>query len=405
VLKSSLDSWYDGTINLQGVDLEFCRNKARSIQAFRSGRAPPDTRWEIQHQKRQAQPFLVGDNLIWIAEGRRHVNIVNMRLMTSKFLVDPSRGEIGQLYAADNLVVFSSRSRGVVFAGELNHSGLVKRFRIQSSQSNLVLTCRRRTVACAMPLETHTLVYIWDFDSSRCRSFEVNRAALQTPMSSTKGLGLLLQPNTETILICHFSDPSSPETMSSSETGHTTLLHWRFSYAGSCLRGAEQELERYDKRGEFISCRNISGLTFIPVSYNGLYKLQCEFNTHQIPSAGPLQYDDNIEAFTSPECPGVRPINTRNRGDAFWWKDVFVKTGAHSEIIVHRGNASVPNPGSNAARAPGQERRLEDLLINDRYIVRSFDDSFDVLCYDHTVQLPGTTGSLHGIGPWEAIET
>lgn len=249
-----------------------------------------------------------------------------------------------------------------------------------------------------MHLETHTLVYIWDFDNSRCRSFEINRAALQTPMPNDSGLGLLLQPNTETVLLCQFFDPSGPE------TDHTILLHWRFSYAGACLRGAEQELERYDKRGEFVSVRNITGLTFIPVSHNGLYMVQCQFNRHRPRPAGSLQYDDNIGAFTSPKCPIVRPINTRSLSDLYWWKDVFVETGVNPEIIVHRGSASDPNPDANAAKAPERGSRLQDLFINDKYIVRPLHDSFDVHCYDHTVQLPGATGSLQGIGPWEIIK-
>lgn len=403
MLKPSLESWYNGTINLQAVDLEFCRNKARSIQAFRSGRAPPDSSWKISSQKDLVQPFLVKDSLIWIAEGGRQVNMVNMRSMSSRTLVDPSRGEINHLYAADDLVTFSVRSRGSILASELNGTGPVKRFRMQSPAPDrmLALTCRHRTVACAMHLENYTVVYIWDYDTTRCRSFEINRLELPilTLMYGIRGVGLLLQPNTETLVICQFNE--------SAGNSHATLLHWRFSYAGQLFSDAEQKVEHYDQRNNMVARSLLYGtrssLAFIPASHDGLYMLQSTFNTGSRPGQC-LQYDDKLQRFTSPQCPGLYPVNTRNSGDVFWWKDVFVETGVKQEIIVHRGTTSAPNPVSDEANGPGPQRMCEDLLINDRYIVRSFAGSFYVFSYDHTVQLPSTTCSLHGIGHWEVIK-
>lgn len=399
VLKTGLESWYDSTINLQGVDLEFCRSTARSVQAFRSGRAPPDISWKILSQRHLGQqPFLVGDNLVWIAESLRQVNMVNLRSMTPQTLVDPSRGEINQLYAADDLVVFSVRSRGLIITSEVNGPGLVKRFRIQSpaARSALALTCRYRTLACAMHLEDRTVVYIWDYDTTRCRSFEIDRAALQTPMSNTMGHGLFLQPSTETVILCQLSEgvPTG--------TGPTTLLHWRFSYAGECLHGAEEVLERYDQGNQFPSREPSPRFTFVPVSYDGLYMIQCTQSIGATPVRS-LQYDERVHTFTSSQCPGLYPVNTRHRGDIFWWKDVFVETGVQDEIVVHKSTDAAPHIDSGTACGQ-QERTTEDLLINDRYIVRPFDGSFYVFCYDHTVQLPGTTGSLPGVGSWEVIE-
>ncbi|KAF3037358.1 hypothetical protein E8E12_006370 [Didymella heteroderae] len=324
--------------------------------------------------------------------------MVNLRTTTAKTLVDSSRGEIDQLYAADDLVAFSVRSKGVIIVGELNGPGLVKRFRIQSSRSVLVLTCRHRTVACAVHLENYTLVYIWNYDTSQCRSFEINRAALKIPMASHMGHGLLLQPKTETMILCQVSAPPH------SETSHATLLQWRFSYTGECLRNAEQVLERYDKGSALASRELNSGLTFIPVSHDGLYMLQGKHNIYGAPTARSLQYDDRNEAFTSPQWPGLYPVNTRNCGDISWWKDVFVETGVHEKIIIHRGTVSVPNFDSDVTHVSEQQETFEDLLINDKYMVRPFAGALYVFCYDHTVQLPDTKGSLHGIGLWEVIE-
>lgn len=405
MLKPSLEKWYNGISSLQGVDLEFCRNKARSIRAFRSGRAQPDSSWRISSQKDLVQPFLVKHNLIWVAKGGRQVNMVNIRSMFSKTLVDPSRGEINHLYAADDLVAFSVRSRGLILAGELNGTGPVKRFRTQSPVPDrmLALTCRHRTVACAMHLENYSVVYVWDYDTTRCRSFEIDRFKLSNlnPTSDIRGIGLLLQPNTETLVICQFDNEFPPG------ASHAKLLHWRFSYAGELLSDAEQVLERYDQRDSMdvgsLLCGSRASLAFIPASHDGLYMLQSTFNTGARPGQC-LQYNDKLQRFTRPQCPGIYPVNTRNGGDIYWWKDVFVETGVKQKIIVHRGTTSVPNPVSDEASGTGPQRTYEDLLINDKYIVRSFSGSFYVFCYDHTVQLPGTTGSLHGIGPWEVIE-
>jgi hypothetical protein len=397
VLKPSLESWFDNTIGLQGVDLDFCRSEARSIQAFRSGRAPPDKSWKISNHLSSTNPFLVRDHLVWLAKGCRQVNIVNLRSMSSRILVDPSRGEIGQLHAADDLVAFTARSRGVVFVGKLNGQGLVKSFRIHSSRWGTALTCRHRTVACAMHFENHALVYIWDYDTSQCRSFEMNRAALQIPMSNTIGYGLLLQPNTKTIVLCQFLIPSP------SKVNSATLLHWRFTYAGECLRSVEQVLEGYDKGNDVASGESNSSLTFVPASYDGIYMLQCNYNTGR-PAVRPLQYNEGTQAFTSPPYPRLYSVSLRYRGDVSWWKDTFIEAGTEEDIVVHRGTFSVPNLDLNVAYGPGQQRTLQGPLINDRYIVQSFSDAFYVFCYDHTVQLPRANGILQGVGSWELIE-
>lgn len=335
--------------------------------------------------------------------------MVDLRSLTSKVFVDPSRGEVGGLYAADDLVVFSARLRGVIFVGELNRQGQVKSFRLNSSSQKLALTCRHRKVACAVHLEDHTLVYIWNYDTQQGRSLNINRAALQIPMSNTNEYGLLLQPNTETVMLCQFPSACRPG------ASRITLIHWRFTFAGECFHCAKHVLEGYDNESELMPGDPILSLDFIPASYDGLYMLQCNaWKILEAPTIRTLQFDERTQAFTSPRHPRLLPVDPWNGGNVVWWKDTFVEAGTMEQIIVHRGTISAPRLDPDMAYNPaeqglgtrwGRRAGFKDLLINDRYIVRPYCDAFYVFCYDHTVQLPGTGGTLHGVGPWEVIES
>lgn len=348
--------------------------------------------------------FLVGDNLIWLAEDRRQVNVVHLRSLTSTVLVDPARGEIGDLYAADDLVAFSARLRGVVFVGQPNKPGSVKSFRIHGSTAKLALTCRHRTVACATHLEKHTLVYIWNYDTSQGRSFSIDRATLQIPMSNRNGLGLLLQPNTATVVLCQFDFLCQPG------FGGPSFLHWRFTYAGECLPSSWQALEGCDDKSELAPGDLTSSLQFISASHDGLYMLQCNRSMNvDAPTVRPLQYDEKTQNLTSPQHFGLHPADVLDRGNIFWWKDAFVQAGTKDEIIAHRVTVSAPTIGPGMAYHPQQQRfdtaSFKDVLINDKFIVRPYCNAFFIFCYDHTLHLPGREGTLHGIAYWEVIES
>lgn len=399
VLKNNLECWLDGTINLQGVDLDFCRSKARSVQALRSGRAQPDSSLKISTRGSQTRAFLVGNKLVRLAHDRRQVNVVNLRSMTSRIFVDPSRGRIGQLYAADDLVAFSALLKGAIFVGELDEDGPLKTFRLHGSSQKLALTCRHRTVTCAIHLDTRTRVYIWSFDTSQCRSFDINRTVLQVPMSDPTGHGLLLQPDTETVILCQLS------ILKRLGTSQTMLLHWRFTYAGECIRGIEQVLEGYRDESEVAPGALTSSLTFISASHDGLYMLQYnDWTDHGISTVRPLQYNDKVQSFTSPQHPRLYTVGPWDGGHVVWWNDAFVEAGTKEDIVLHRGTVAVPNlyPARVCGLRP--QETFQDILVNDRYIVRPFSGADYVFCYDHTVQLAVTAGTLHGVGLWEIIE-
>ena len=150
MIKQSIDTWYDGAVNLQGADFSYCLRKARSIHAFRkpSPSALPDTSLRVSRGI-ESMHQLVGDNLIWLASDQRQLHVLNLRCMTSKVMVCDTRERIGTMFAADELVAFTAENKGTVYVGELIGQGLTKKFRFINAGQKLAITCRHRTVACA----------------------------------------------------------------------------------------------------------------------------------------------------------------------------------------------------------------------------------------------------------------
>ena len=361
--------------------------------------------------------MLVGDNLIWLAQDRRRVHVLDLRLFTTKTFIPVTRESIGIACAADEVVAFTAHFRGTVYVGELNGQGPLKSFRFINTSLNFALTCRHRTVACAGYLEDSLLVYIWNYDTQQGKSFNVNN---HTPVSLGNQLhisilqtelGLLLQPDTETIVLCLFV----PSHCQRNPGDNPQVLYYRFTYAGECLHGANQVLEGYygdDINAESGDRRSIR---FIPASHDGLFMLQRKVwrNAHAIKTIHTLQFDERLQAFTSPRHPRLYPTDPQDQGNIVWWKDAFVEAGTEEYIVVHRGTTSDPCYEPVMAYSPSKPMQgsvrewqvnFKELLINDRYIVRPYCNVFYVYCYDHTVQLPGKEGTLNGVGPWEVIE-
>ncbi|KAF9697069.1 hypothetical protein EKO04_005082 [Ascochyta lentis] len=401
VLKSNLESWYAATVNLQGADLEFCQRKARSVCAFRNGprSAQPDSSFKISAKLGLTQ-LLAGDNLIWLDENHHQVRVWNMRSWTSQTFNGTARERIRDVYASEELLVFATHT--TAYVAKLDSSGPLRRFRVSNARLLSVITCRGRTVACAGHLQEGLLVYIWNFDTQQGRSINLSHHVtifsgdLPALTACQSEIGLLLQPGTETIVLCVLNCD-----MSRNVTGHPKILYYRFTYAGECLHSAEHVLERYDH--DQLTHSDRRGLRFVPASYDGLFMLQSR-------AVCQLQFDESLCAFTTPTYPGLNSTGLRHQSQIVWWRNTFVEAGTERHIVIHRGTAcnpchdplityDEPKPMQTEAR----DRR--DLLINDLYIVRPYCDAFHICCYDHTVQLPGKEGILEGVGLWEVMKT
>lgn len=426
VLKSNLDSWYDGTVDLQNANADFCWRKARSVHAFRnaSQSVPPDSRFKISTPFGSTQ-LLTGDYLIWLdeAENRRQVRVLNLRSWSFRILNGESREYIRDVYASEEILVFTTHT--AAYVAKLGSPGPIKRFRVVSAALLCTVTCRNRTVACAGYLEDHLLVYIWDFDTQRGQSFKVSYetsflSRCQLDLAKVQPpVGLLLQPDTKTIILCIF-DACKATNQSDKDPWCPRILYSQFTYSGECTQHTEQILEGCDY--DPLTRSDSRSLSFVPASHDGLFILQS--TTRRVnplfQTAPLLQFDERLNAFTSPECPGstaysphqsdsiVQWDNGEMDSHVVWWKDTFIEASISEHIVVHRGTSSCPRHEKilrcdHSRLEMSQRRENWKLLMNERYIVWPCCDTFYVCCFDHTVKLPEAEGRLDNWGTWERI--
>lgn len=423
VLKPNLDNWYDGKVDLQDVDLDFCRRKARSIHAFRgaSESSLPDSSFKISAQSVLSEQLLRGDHLIWLADNRRQVHILNLRTMSSKTIVPTARELIRSIDASDDLVLMTTDAGGAIYVGEMTGHSQVKRFRLSSSRRDSVIACRRRTVACATPGPDGVLIYIWNYDLQAGRSFTITRktpilAGDQTSFPDAvhgkgllNGIGLLVQPDTETLVLCllpKFQGEVVPHACT------LQLLYYRFTFSGDCLHGAEKIIKAC--WGDVV-LNSWTALRFTAASHNGAFMLHC--NTWDFgdtfKTICTLHFDENLHTLTDTRHARLRSANKQEQASVVWWKDTTFEAGTDYIIVCGETDSNPCNESVLANRCvETRQRTREDqqtvskqLLVNHNYIVRLYCDAIHVYCYDHTVHLPGKEGIVYGVGPWRMIDS
>lgn len=418
MLKRNLNSWYNGSVTLQGASLDFCRRKARSVHAFRnpSQLALPDNSIKISTRPGLTR-VLSGDNLVWLDPSRRQVRILNMRSWTSRVLNGIAREEIRNVYTSDEIVVFPTTAH-TVYVTRLNSPGPLKRFRVINPSVSRAITCRGCTVACAGCLEDSILVYIWNLDSQQGRSFNISYEhlllsgrQLDRVKAQSAEIGLLLRPDTENITLCMF-DICRPTGSSQEGPISPAIVYGCFTFAGERVYNAEYTIDRHDlDTATRLTLSDGMGLRFVQTSHDGLFRLQgnaCRAANRSKP-VPPLQFDERLNTFTSPICPGSGSPYHCQEGLIVWWNDVFFEPCAKEQTVIYRGTASSPRYETLRLfdiwdPLPDEERYCTDFLLNDRYIIRAYCDAFYIYCYDHTVQLPETEGALDGVGPWKILK-
>lgn len=244
VLQSNLNRWYDGTVNLQGAELDFLNRKARSVHAFRhpSQSALPDSIFKISTPSSRRH-VLVGDNLIWLNQDHRQVHVLKLSSWRSKIITGTARELVYDIHASDEIVAIAMRN-GTVYVAELDCQGPLKRFRTLNTSIQWALNCRKRTVACAGYLKDGILVYVWDFDTQLGRSFEISYTSpifVDAPLDFEKpfrpSIGLLLQPETKTVVLCMFNNGGTPSSRTCGTTDSLTQAN-AFTVPDSCSTGA-----------------------------------------------------------------------------------------------------------------------------------------------------------------------
>lgn len=358
--------------------------------------------------------MLCGDDLIWLAQHRRSVQVLNLRSLSSKALVPASRELLRSVDASDGLVTITAESGGVVYVGELTGLSPLKKFRFVTSSPGFAITSRHRTVACTARQSDGILVYIWNYDTERGRSFTVRS---DTPILSGTHLtfpisvnatGLLLGPKTQTVVLYLLVQSQSQAHV---DDCCTQLLYYRFTFAGECLHGAKLVLGGQGHNPNQV----MKSMKLTAASHDGLYMLHCYSGARadDTRTICTLQFDEKLHALTLPEHPRLCSTDEHEQGNILWWKDTFVEASTRDRIIVHKGTISDPrnelvmacDPVQPSAREQGGQHTVSrQLLINDRYMVRPYCGAFYVYCFDHTVHLPGKEGILDGVGHWKVIK-
>ena len=360
------------------------------------------------------QHVLCGHHLIWLAQHRRSVQVLDLRTLTSKALVPASRELLRSVDASDSMVTITAESGGVVYVSELTGLSPLKKFRFITSSPGFAITSRHRTVACTARQSGGILIYIWNYDTESGRSFTIKS---DTPILSGDHLtfpisvdatGLLLHPKTQTMVLYLLVQSQSQTHV---DGFCTQLLYYQFTFAGECLHGAKLVFGGQGHNPNQV----MKSMKLTAASHDGLYMLHCYSGARgdDTRTICMLQFDEKLHTLTLPERPILCSTDEHEQGNILWWKDTFVEAGTRDRIIVHRGTISDPrdelvvacDPMQPAARDQGGQHAVSrQLLINDRYMVRPYYGAFYVYCFDHTVHLPGKEGILDSVGHWKVIE-
>jgi hypothetical protein len=175
VLKKSLNSWYDDTVDLAGAEYVDCKLKAKSIHAFRHG-GKPHQYFKLDMHHPNGNIVLVEDTLIFTRfssdYNMRIVYLFNIRTWNLHTLVGEAREKVARLFASDQIVGFTT-TNNICYVSRLDGS-MRKKFSLPNAALLRSITCRERTVACAGFLDGNVLVYIWNYDNQLGRSFTID---------------------------------------------------------------------------------------------------------------------------------------------------------------------------------------------------------------------------------------
>jgi hypothetical protein len=175
VLKKSLNLWYDDTVDLAGAEYGDCELKAKSIHAFRHG-GKPQQYFKLDMHDPHGNTILVEDTLIWTKISSdydaRVIYLFNIRTWKLHSFVGEAREKLARLFASDQIVGFATENN-TCYVSRID-GNMRKKFKLPNAALLQSINCRRRTVACAGFLDDHALVYIWDYENQRGRSFTID---------------------------------------------------------------------------------------------------------------------------------------------------------------------------------------------------------------------------------------
>lgn len=175
ILKTGLDRWYQGTVNLQAADYALCMRRARAIHAFRTGN--PRIVFKVVSARKTGRLMLAGNHLVWAGRKRetssRYALVLNLDTWQLRSLRGEAREQLMDVFVSDQIVALTTFSN-ICYVWELQGGPGPKNFRVPSSTYFRNVACRDRTVACVAHFAKHTSVFIWEYNTQRGRSFNIS---------------------------------------------------------------------------------------------------------------------------------------------------------------------------------------------------------------------------------------
>ncbi|KAF1947779.1 hypothetical protein EJ02DRAFT_472136 [Clathrospora elynae] len=413
VLKRSLNQWYDGTVDLHDADYTLCQQKAQRVHAFRTGN--PNNMYKITPDDADIRDMcLTGDTLSWVPSGNQRLafvlDLTTWRLCT---LSGEAREKIWGLFASDRIVALTT-STNVCYVFDLHGEGR-KNFRVPSSEYFKNVTCRFSTVACLASFEEHTSVYIWEYDTQRGRSFQIDHHPgslfSASDPSRVHTITPLLQPETETMII--FADAKR----SKDRPEHRWhIAYSRFTYGGECIGNFQTSLPGIGgiMGWSYVNC-------FDPIDNKGrfairLKSLSREADNNQITSFL-LRFDEKLNHLAIMEEPSLLggPSGSGAVGSIAWWEDTcygHMYHGGDGErpMLAHMGNSGARcytpliTESKDAPLVPDIEDVNRSVIMNEKHVIRLAIDRFYVLCFAESDQRPKESGSFFDVGALEVLQ-
>ncbi|KAI4614629.1 uncharacterized protein J4E87_009429 [Alternaria ethzedia] len=431
VIKASLDSWYQGTVNFQDADHALCQKKARKIHAFRSGK--PRKVYKIKPEDSIDDIYLAGNSLIWQSltftpENRsRNVCVLDLATWDLRFLGGEGRERIEDVFVSNEIVALTTWAN-ICYVHELHGKRGCKKFRVPNNNYFASVACRERTVACYHIDSGFASVYIWEYDSQRGRSFDIKfepgNMFWGTDVVENESLGIapIIQPATQTIIL--FANAARNNDV----PFHQQFFAFgRYTYSGECLSTHHANLHGVTSLSYFSRDPN----TFVPVDdkqnilsivmrdTNGKSSFLVRFNEEEMD----MSVWEGSRLYEHPEY-------SDTNGAMAWWKDTCYAAfwdgdveGEMRDTIAlmdrkadkHDMNA-VEDASNGRAYKPIVSESTDDesldldinapVVMNENYVIRNAGNRFYILCFDDDDEgrKPQESGSFFDQGELEVLK-
>ncbi|KAF2852369.1 hypothetical protein T440DRAFT_421283 [Plenodomus tracheiphilus IPT5] len=431
VLTTGLHNWYQNTVDLRNVDYASCGSMAQRIQAFRTFK--PHSHFVIRLHRYARDPILAGDFVIWkpvshrSTDFERSICVLNLTSWKFRELHGDAREGVHSIAASDELVTMAT-SLNVCYVWELHGRGF-KKFRVPSTEYFDCITCRERTVACVGLFEDNISVYIWDFDSQRGRSFEIDRYFPKDHPLGLDSMGpgsyrgvnvedgwmsLLLQPKSSSIIIITTTLAHASETKELAQLDESVIVSSRYTYDGVLVDRSFSPPHGQHANSRLPDLMYVQApgpySQLVPVDQRGRYLLpaRCLPSRIQVSNFVWLEFDEHLNQFVT--------TGQRSGGDltTVWWKDTFYESDRdaredHSMLKTTVGNTSgfkrtLQTFVEHGENCPEDLSLFEESFLNENYLVRVGGYGLLVYCFDERSDRPTESGPFFNEGDFTILE-